>query len=81
MPKTSAFNPAQGGSDMRAMIAERAYYKAEQRGFVPGYEVADWLEAEREFSGAAMTEADPKPKKRRKTEKNAVKKKKVSAKN
>jgi len=30
------------------MIAERAYYKAQQRGFQPGYELADWLEAERE---------------------------------
>jgi sterol desaturase/sphingolipid hydroxylase (fatty acid hydroxylase superfamily) len=31
-----------------AMIAEAAYYKAEKRGFNPGYEVLDWLEAKRE---------------------------------
>ena len=32
----------------RAMIAEAAYLRAEQRGFVPGGEVADWLAAELE---------------------------------
>jgi len=31
------------------MIAEAAYYKAEKRGFKPGYELSDWLEAEREI--------------------------------
>ncbi|MGB8693277.1 MAG: DUF2934 domain-containing protein [Steroidobacteraceae bacterium] len=30
-------------------IAENAYYRAERRGFLPGFEVADWLEAEREL--------------------------------
>lgn len=30
----------------RAMIAETAYYRAEKRGFDPGHEIADWLEAE-----------------------------------
>lgn len=28
------------------MIAEAAYYRAEQRGFAPGNEMSDWLEAE-----------------------------------
>lgn len=28
------------------LIAEVAYYKAEQRGFQPGGELADWLEAQ-----------------------------------
>lgn len=28
------------------LIAEAAYYKAEQRGFQPGNEMADWFEAE-----------------------------------
>lgn len=28
--------------------AERAYFKAERRGFAPGQEEADWFEAERE---------------------------------
>lgn len=31
-------------------IAELAYLKAERRGFVPGYELDDWLEAEQEVS-------------------------------
>lgn len=35
--------------DRNAKIAERAYYKAEDRGFTPGYELEDWLEAEQEF--------------------------------
>jgi hypothetical protein len=34
--------------DREAMIAECAFYKAEQRGFEPGHELEDWLEAEQE---------------------------------
>jgi hypothetical protein len=33
----------------RAMISEAAYLRAEQRGFVSGYELEDWLLAEREI--------------------------------
>jgi hypothetical protein len=36
--------------DFGAMIAERAYYRAEKRGFVPGHELEDWLVAEREIA-------------------------------
>lgn len=35
--------------DRDAKIAELAYYKAESRGFAPGYELEDWLQAEQEF--------------------------------
>ena len=35
--------------DRYEMIAEAAYYKAEQRGFVVGDEELDWLEAEQEL--------------------------------
>jgi hypothetical protein len=28
------------------MIATAAYYRAQERGFVPGFELRDWLEAE-----------------------------------
>jgi hypothetical protein len=35
--------------DRDCKIAELAYYKAESRGFSPGNELEDWLEAEREF--------------------------------
>jgi hypothetical protein len=31
-------------------IAERAYFLYEQRGKVPGYELQDWLQAERELT-------------------------------
>lgn len=34
------------------MIAEAAYYRAEQRGFVPGHEMADWLLAEADIERA-----------------------------
>src|SRR4029453_12010283 len=34
-----------------ARIAERAYWRAEQRGFTPGQELEDWLHAEREVDG------------------------------
>jgi len=33
------------------MIAEAAYYRAEKRGFAPGYACSDWLEAEKEITG------------------------------
>lgn len=36
--------------DRDARVAELAYYKAEKRGFEPGYEMDDWLEAERELA-------------------------------
>lgn len=32
----------------RQRVSEAAYLKAEQRGFEPGYELSDWLEAEQE---------------------------------
>jgi hypothetical protein len=38
-------------SDRRKRIAEAAYYSAERRGFQPGGEMDDWLEAEREIDG------------------------------
>jgi Protein of unknown function (DUF2934) len=30
-------------------ISDAAYYKAETRGFIPGYEITDWLEAEHDY--------------------------------
>ncbi|MCF6251985.1 MAG: DUF2934 domain-containing protein [Methylococcaceae bacterium] len=35
---------------VRKMIAECAYYKAEKRGFTPGHELDDWLEAKHEIN-------------------------------
>jgi hypothetical protein len=40
----------------RGMIAEAAYLRAEQRGFVPGYELEDWIAAESEVD--ALLEAE-----------------------
>ena len=34
----------------RSMIEEAAYYKAEQRGFTPGHEDQDWIEAEKDVA-------------------------------
>jgi sterol desaturase/sphingolipid hydroxylase (fatty acid hydroxylase superfamily) len=38
---------------LRAKIAEAAYFKAEKRGFNPGLELLDWLDAERELGGGS----------------------------
>jgi hypothetical protein len=48
------------GNSMQApsreqMIAEAAYYRAEQRGFAPGHEMADWLLAEADVERALST--------------------------
>ena len=36
--------------EFREMVAKNAYYRAEKRGFKAGFEIDDWLEAEREIS-------------------------------
>jgi hypothetical protein len=36
----------------RRLIAEVAYFAAERRGFTPGYELDDWLEAEQEVESS-----------------------------
>lgn len=41
--------------DRRRMIAERAYLRAERRGFAPGGEVEDWLAAEAEVDALLAT--------------------------
>ena len=42
--------PDEDADRLRTEIARVAYLKAERRGFVPGYELSDWLEAEREVT-------------------------------
>lgn len=37
-----------------AMIAERAYLKAKKRNFAPGFELDDWLEAEKEIKNQSF---------------------------
>lgn len=34
--------------ELRKLIAETAYYKAQRRGFAPGHELEDWVQAEAE---------------------------------
>ena len=46
----------------QAMIQDAAYFRAERRGFDPGHELDDWLEAEREIDAAlARGESPPIP--------------------
>lgn len=45
-------NPTKNAPDpneYQHMVAEAAYYKAEKRGFAPGDDQEDWLEAEQEI--------------------------------
>jgi hypothetical protein len=46
---TDASAPAQ---ERHRTICEKAYFKAMRRGFSPGMELCDWLEAEREVAEA-----------------------------
>jgi hypothetical protein len=34
--------------ELRKLISEAAYFRAKQRGFTPGYELEDWIQAEAE---------------------------------
>ena len=46
-------NPAKAfAAELHQRISRRAYELAEQRGFAPGNEIADWLRAEREVLAA-----------------------------
>jgi hypothetical protein len=40
-------------STKQDLIAKAAYFHAEKRGFVPGNELQDWLEAEKELAEMA----------------------------
>lgn len=44
--------PARTEDGRRDAIAVAAYYNAERRGFQPGGDVSDWLEAEKQIAGA-----------------------------
>jgi hypothetical protein len=45
----------------RALIAEAAYYRAEQRGFEPGRELEDWCAAESDIDSVLGRVAAPTP--------------------
>jgi len=46
--RRAADGPASNEERWR-MIAEAAYYRAQARGFAPGQEIEDWLQAEAEI--------------------------------
>lgn len=41
-------HPQPSSDDVRKLISEAAYYRAKQRGFTPGHELEDWIQAEAE---------------------------------
>jgi hypothetical protein len=45
--------------DRHRWITERAYELAAERGFMPGAELDDWLQAEREFESKMTSQARP----------------------
>jgi Protein of unknown function (DUF2934) len=52
--------PSQSPEVERArLVAERAYELAEQRGFTPGAELDDWLQAEREYDAKLREQTPP----------------------
>jgi len=62
-PKPVAGKASPGDSDRQAMVAMAAYFRAQKRGFAPGYELEDWFAAE-----AAVAElAAPSPAKKPRT--------------
>ncbi len=40
------------GEERHQLIMQAAYFRAERRGFAPGAELDDWLQAEAEIDGA-----------------------------
>jgi hypothetical protein len=47
-PLASELRSLPSHDEIRALIAEAAYHRARQRGFAPGRELQDWIEAEAE---------------------------------
>ena len=56
--KTAAVTRTVSADQRHAMIAERAYLRAELRGFQGGDPVQDWLEGEREVDALLSRSAD-----------------------
>ena len=46
--------PATSTQSRWSCIAQRAYELAQQRGFAPGAELQDWLQAEKEYDAAQL---------------------------
>jgi len=48
-------------AQLRQLVAEAAYFRAEARQFAPGHEDEDWLAAEREVGEQVVIAAAPPP--------------------
>ncbi len=59
MPKRESAAATAVNGDFTDAVAERAYFRALQRGFVPGHELDDWLSAEREVAAQRMAKDRP----------------------
>jgi hypothetical protein len=53
--------PTATAAERQAMIEEAAYFRAERRAFEPGYELDDWLYAERDIERALAPSSDEDP--------------------
>ncbi|AOY59127.1 MULTISPECIES: DUF2934 domain-containing protein [Desulfococcus] len=53
----TAASPSMSAEERLQKIALAAYYLAEQRGFSPGGELTDWLEAEKQFDASLASES------------------------
>jgi hypothetical protein len=51
LPTSSGMRTQGSSEDTRRRIAEAAYFRAKERGFAPGHELEDWIEAESEVMG------------------------------
>ncbi|WP_206199422.1 DUF2934 domain-containing protein [Parasulfuritortus cantonensis] len=57
-PKAASKKPADvTKKELKHLIAVAAYHRAEKRGFAPGYELQDWLDAEAEISAMLGSDA------------------------
>ena len=56
--KTATVTPTVSADQRHAMIAERAYLRAELRGFQGGDPVEDWLQGEKEVDELLSQSAD-----------------------
>lgn len=57
--RTQAHELPNEAQDREGRIAERAYWHAAQRGFEPGHELEDWLQAEKEIDAEQVEQATP----------------------
>ena len=59
MPKKTSAAAAAVKADFTTVVAERAYFRALQRGFAPGHELDDWLAAEHEVAAMLVVTEPP----------------------